>query len=271
MTYKRRPKAPKNTSKAPQEVDLTVESTLPVSIPPTAVEQSKGPRTFLLNIAVYADSTRLFSNVLPTSFGAFKFQEFVAENARRASEHYSLCSFQLDQSTAVIASSSPKDPTIPKEVNDADEWRKVEGIIETQSKYVRKAFQVNLTVKYKTAAAPVDASTEAKNTEIAAAVQAALQAAGLPTKAAANKEVESSSEDHKGVVEETTTKKKTSTTTKMQKEAAERRDRAEAKGKHLYTLLERHRCFRQHCKNKKHGVIHCLKFKSKHYPIQPYH
>ena len=57
----------------------------------------------------------------------------------------------------------------------------------------------------------------------------------------------------------------------MQKEAAERRDRIEAEGKHLYALLERHRCLRQHCKNKKHGVVHCLEFESKHYPIQLYH
>ena len=56
---------------------------------------------------------------------------------------------------------SPKDPTIPKEVNDADEWHKVEGIIETQSKYVRKAFWVDLIIKYKTAAAPIDASADA--------------------------------------------------------------------------------------------------------------
>ena len=52
--------------------------------------------------------------------------------------------------------------------------------------------------------------------------------------------MESSSEDYKGVMEETTSKKRASITTKMQKEAAERRSRAEAKGKHLYTLLERY-------------------------------
>jgi hypothetical protein len=130
MAHRRRAKAPKNTtkntSKAPQEVDLTVDSAL---MPSTVVEQSKGSRTFLLGTAVYADSTTLSSNILPVSFGVFKFQEFVAENTRRASEYYGLRSFQLDQSTAVITS-SPKDPTIPKEVNDADEWREVEGIIE---------------------------------------------------------------------------------------------------------------------------------------------
>ena len=58
----------------------------------------------------------------------------------------------------------------------------------------------------------------------------------------ADKEVESSSEDHKGVVEEVIGKMKRSTTTKMQKEAAERRDCEEAEGKHLYPLLERYRC-----------------------------
>jgi len=84
MAHRRKAKAPKNTtkntSKAPQEVDLTAEPAPPVSIPPTAVEQSKGPQTFLLNLAVYADSIMLFTNVLPISFGVFKFQEFVAEN-----------------------------------------------------------------------------------------------------------------------------------------------------------------------------------------------
>jgi len=44
--------------------------------------------------------------------------------------------------------------------------------------------------------------------------------AGLLTKAANNKEVESSSKDHKGIVEETTSKKRVLTTTKIQKEAA---------------------------------------------------
>ena len=43
MAYRRRAKAPKNTtkntSKAPQEVDLTVDSVL---MPSTVVEQSKG-------------------------------------------------------------------------------------------------------------------------------------------------------------------------------------------------------------------------------------
>ena len=85
MTHKRRAKAPKNTtqntSKVPQEVDLTTKSTLPVLIYPTAVEQSKGPQTFFLNMAVYTNSIKLFSNVLPTLFGAFNFQEFITENA----------------------------------------------------------------------------------------------------------------------------------------------------------------------------------------------
>ena len=64
--------------------------------------------------------------------------------------------------------------------------------------------------------------------------------AGLLTKAAANKEVESSSKDYKGVVKETTTKKKILTTTKMQKEAAEQRDYVKAEGKYLYALFKRH-------------------------------
>jgi len=59
-------------------------------------------------------------------------------------------------------------------VNDADEWREVEGIIQAQSKYVRKAWRVNLTVKYKATTAPVDASADIKNTKITIAVQAAF-------------------------------------------------------------------------------------------------
>ena len=43
-------------------------------------------------------------------------------------------------------------------MNNADEWREVEGIIEAQLKYVRRAWRVDLTVKYKAAAAPIDAS-----------------------------------------------------------------------------------------------------------------
>jgi hypothetical protein len=100
----------------------------------------------------------------------------------------------------------------------------VEGIIETQSKYARKAFHVDLLVKYKATSISVDTSTEARNAEIAAAVQAALQATNLSTKSAADEDGESSGEDHEGVVEEAVRKKRASTTTKMQKEAAERRD-----------------------------------------------
>ena len=88
-------------------------------MPPTAVEQSKGSRNFLLNIAIYADSTTLFTNFLPILFGAFKFQKFIAKNTRQASEYYGLCSFQLNKLTAVIILSL-KDPIIPKEVNNAD-------------------------------------------------------------------------------------------------------------------------------------------------------
>jgi hypothetical protein len=42
-----------------------------------------------------------------------------------------------------------------------------------------------------------------------------LQAVGLLTKAAANKEVKSSSKDHEGIVEETAGKKRALTTTKI--------------------------------------------------------
>ena len=91
-------------------------------------------------------------------------------------------------------------------------------------------------------AAPIDTSADARNAKITAVVQVVLQAAGLSTKAVANEEAESFSEDHKGVVEEAAGKKKASTTTKMQKEAAERCEYAEAEGKHLHVLLERHCC-----------------------------
>ena len=78
---------------------------------------------------MYANSTTLFTNFLPILFGAFKFQKFIAKNTRQASEYYGLCSFQLNKLTAVIISSQ-RDPIIPKEVNDVDKWREVEGIIE---------------------------------------------------------------------------------------------------------------------------------------------
>ena len=70
---------------------------------------------------------------------------------------------------------NPKDPIIRKEVNNLNKWRKVEGIIDTQLKYARKAFWVDLTVKYKTTAAPINASTEAKDAELAVAVDAAVK------------------------------------------------------------------------------------------------
>ena len=45
MTHRRRAKAPKNTakntSKAPEEVDLTAEPTPPIPTPSTVVEQPK--------------------------------------------------------------------------------------------------------------------------------------------------------------------------------------------------------------------------------------
>jgi len=73
MTHRRRAKAPKNTakntSKAPEEVDLTVKPAPPF----TAVEQPKDFRTFILNILVYTDTMKLFSNVLAMQFRAFKY------------------------------------------------------------------------------------------------------------------------------------------------------------------------------------------------------
>ena len=145
-------------------------------------------------------------------------------------------------------------------------------------KVCKEGLEVDFTVKYKAtaapidvSAAPIDASADARNTEITAVVQAVLQAAGLPTKAAANKETKSSGEDHKGIIEEAAGKKRASTATKMQKEAAEWHDCAKAKGKHLHALLEHHYCLQQHCKNKKHGTIYCLEFNLKYHPIQPHH
>jgi hypothetical protein len=40
---------------------------------------------------------------------------------------------------------------------------------------VRKAFWVNLIVKYKTTAAPIDVSTKARNAKLTAAVNAAIK------------------------------------------------------------------------------------------------
>jgi hypothetical protein len=57
----------------------------------------------------------------------------------------------------------------------------------------------------------------------------------------------------------------------MQKEAAERRDRVEVEGKHVYPLIECYRCLWQHYKNKKYGVIYCLEFELKHYPLYTYY
>ena len=91
------------------------------------------------------------------------------------------------------------------------------------------------------------------------------------TKVAAGKKVGSSGEDYKGVVEEVISKKKRLTTTKIQKEAAEWRDYIEAEGKYLYPLLKYYCCLWQHYKNKKYGVVYCLEFELKHYPIQPYY
>jgi hypothetical protein len=128
MPNKKKAKASmKKASKVLQEVDLTFEST-PLELIP---EQSKDNWIFFLNITVYTDNTKLFGNILLTSFGVFKFQEFIAENTHWASEYYSLRSFQFSQSTVIIATSNPKDPLIPKEVADLDKWREVEGIIET--------------------------------------------------------------------------------------------------------------------------------------------
>ena len=77
ITYRRRAKAPKNTakntSKAPKEVDLTIEPTLPIPTPSTIIEQPKDYRTFILNIFIYADTIRIYYNVLAVLFGAFKY------------------------------------------------------------------------------------------------------------------------------------------------------------------------------------------------------
>ena len=67
-----------------------------------------------------------------------------------------------------------KDPIIPKEVNNIDKWREVEGIIEAQLKYIRRAQRVNLTVKYKAATIPVNASTNTRDTDFTAAINTAL-------------------------------------------------------------------------------------------------
>jgi len=69
---------------------------------------------------------------------------------------------------------NPKDPIIPKELNNVDEWREVEGIIEAQLKYVRRAWRVNPTVKYRAATTPVDASANARDANFTAAINAAL-------------------------------------------------------------------------------------------------
>ena len=65
---------------------------------------------------------------------------------------------------------------------------------------------------------------------------------GILTKAAANKEAESSGKNYKGIIEEAAGKKQALITTKMQKEAAEWRECVEAKGKHLYALLKHYSC-----------------------------
>jgi len=77
IIYKKRAEArknaAKNTSKAPEEVDLTVKP-----IPPsTVVEQPKNLWTFILNILVYTNTTKLFSNILAMPFGAFKYYKFI--------------------------------------------------------------------------------------------------------------------------------------------------------------------------------------------------
>jgi len=77
MTHKRRAKAPKNTvkntSKAPKEVDLTVEPIPPILTPSTIVAQPKDHRTFILNIIVCANTIKIFTNVLAVPFRAFKY------------------------------------------------------------------------------------------------------------------------------------------------------------------------------------------------------
>jgi len=77
MTHKRRAKVPKNTvkntSKAPKEVDLTIKPIPPILTPSTIVEQPKDYQTFILNIIVYANTIKIFTNVLAVPFGAFKY------------------------------------------------------------------------------------------------------------------------------------------------------------------------------------------------------
>ena len=76
MSHRRRAKAPKNTtkntSKAPEEINLTIKPILPS----TVIEQPKDLQTFLLNIIIYINTIKLFSNVLAIQLGVFKYQEF---------------------------------------------------------------------------------------------------------------------------------------------------------------------------------------------------
>ena len=67
-----------------------------------------------------------------------------------------------------------KDPIIPKEVNNIDKQHKVEGIIEAQLKYIRRAQRVDFIVKYKAVTAPINASANARDANFTAAINAAL-------------------------------------------------------------------------------------------------
>ena len=67
-----------------------------------------------------------------------------------------------------------KNPTILKKINNTDKQHKVEGIIEAQLKYIKRAQRVNLIVKYKAATAPVNTSTNARNTDFTVAINAVL-------------------------------------------------------------------------------------------------
>ena len=67
-----------------------------------------------------------------------------------------------------------KDSIIPKEVNNVDKQREVEGIIKAQLKYVRRVQRVNLIVKYKATTAPINVFTNARDANFTTAINTAL-------------------------------------------------------------------------------------------------
>src|SRR5438270_12585851 len=74
-------KAAARVTRAPEEADLTSER------PPTSPGHPGDLRAFTLHITVFADSTKLYSDILHVPFRSFKFHEFVAEHTRKASEY----------------------------------------------------------------------------------------------------------------------------------------------------------------------------------------